>query len=58
MGLPVKRRAFMFYIAVGLRIMPSKKTITAITNSTCIRLPTAVKKKAIAQPITSIKAIT
>jgi hypothetical protein len=38
--------------------MPNSNAITAITNNTCIRLPTVVKKKAIAQPITSITAIT
>jgi hypothetical protein len=45
------------YIAVGLRIRPNTTAITAITSNTCIRLPTAVKKKPIAQPITRITAI-
>ena len=45
------------YTAVGLRITPNKNAITAITSNKCIKLPTAVRKNAIAQPITSIKAI-
>jgi len=47
----------IFYTAVGLRISPSRKAIMAITNSICIRLPIAVKKKPIAQPIINITAI-
>jgi hypothetical protein len=37
--------------------MPNKKAIIAITSNTCIRLPTVVKKKPIAHPITRITAI-
>jgi hypothetical protein len=45
------------YIAVGLRMTPNKNAITAITNSTCIRLPAAVKNTPIAQPMMRITAI-
>ena len=45
------------YTAVGLRIMLNTIAITAITNSTCIRLPRAVKNTPIAQPIISITAM-
>jgi len=44
-------------MAVGLRIIPRMKAITAITNNTWIKLPTAVKKNPIAQPIISITAM-
>ena len=45
------------YTAVGLRNMPNKNAITAITNNTWIRLLAAVKNTPIAQPIISITAI-
>jgi hypothetical protein len=44
-------------MAVGLRIMPNKKAIMAITSNTWIRLPTAVKNTPIAQPIMRITAM-
>jgi hypothetical protein len=37
--------------------MPNKNAITAITNSTCIRLPAAVKNTPIAQPIMRMTAM-
>jgi hypothetical protein len=46
------------YIAVGLRMMPNKNTMTAISSKTWMMLPAVVKKKVTAHPATSIKAIT
>jgi len=53
-----ERQSLNNYTAVGLRIIPNMTAIIAITNNTCIKLPTAVKNTPIAQPIISITAIT
>ncbi|OOQ58513.1 hypothetical protein BC343_07550 [Mucilaginibacter pedocola] len=48
---------FAYYIAVGLRIIPSITAITASTSNIFINPPTVVKKKPTAQPITRMTAM-
>lgn len=44
-------------MAVGLLIMPNIKAIIAITNNTCIMLPTEYTNTPNAQPISKITAM-